>query len=444
MATQRLRGVHSTLGSKAPAHLMSRTNITLYGFQAIDGITIADTDPNLRIVVSGQTDATENGVYKMAHNNWTREPDCDGSTDWTQGTMIYITDGGLYGNTLWWFTFSPAVIPGTSVSPGVPFQPGTTTVGTIRWPDGHIPGGPMQFGIIAGGYIQGGARTQVTERYTYDTNTSVSGGNLNTAKYQMAAAGNDVYGVHAGGSTSVATVKTSSVYTYSLDTFAAGSDLGFARDRLSATSTYTVAYFFGGSGAATVGVKTDKYTLATSAVVAGTVLGLERYALAAGGNATTAIVGGGFTSGAAVPSATSVAYTDKYTYATDVVVQGGNLNVTRYQHTAVNDQNYVVFVGGRVAGSVNTGGSMTAYQFSTDTAQAGVGLGTGGGPGTTREDLAGCGNGTTGIVTNGLTSASADTAVLERCTMATQVFSAGITLGTERYYSSASSYIGSS
>lgn len=438
MATQRLRGVHSTLGSKAPAHLMSRTNLTLYGFQAVDGITLAPTDPNLRIVVAGQTDATENGVYKMAANKWLREPDCDGSTDWTQGTMIYITDGGLYGNTLWWFSFSPAIIPSTSVSPGVPFQPGVTTVGTVRWPDGHVPGGPMQFGIITGGFIQGGARTQTTEKYTYDTNTSAVGGNLNTAKYQMGGTGNDVYGIHAGGSSSTATVKTSSVYTYTLDTFAAGTDLGFARYNLAATSTYTVSYFFGGVGAATAGTKVDKYTLVTNTVAGGTALGLERGTLAAGGNASVAVVGGGFTSAAAVPSSTSVAYTDKYTYSTDVIVQGTNLNVIRYQHAGIGDQTFAIFVGGRVSGSVTTGGTGSSYTFATDVTLPSAALTL------PRENLTACSNGTIGIAANGLTSGSLDSAVLERYSYATQVFSAGSALSTERYSSSASSYIGSS
>lgn len=437
MATQRLRGVHSGLGGKAPAHLMSRTNLTLYGFQAVDGITLATTDPNLRIVVAGQTDATENGVYKMASNKWVREPDCDGSADWTQGTMIYITDGGLYGNTLWWFTFTP------TVTPSAPFVPGTTTVGTVRWPDGHIPGGPMQFGIITGGFIQGGARTQVTEKYTYDTNTSVSGGNLNTAKYQMGAAGNDIYGVHAGGSTSVATVKTSSVYTYSLDTFAAGTDLGFARYNLAGSSTYTVAYFFGGAGAAGVGTKVDKYTLATNAVASGTALGLERSALAAAGNTSVTVIGGGFTSAAAAPSSTSVTYTDLYTHATDVVVQGGNLDVIRYQHTAVNNQSLAIFIGGRVSGSVTTGGQTSIYNFTTNVTAPGVASGVNLllSP---RENLASCGDGTVGAVANGLTSGALDTALLTRVTLATQIFATGVTLGTERYSSSASSYIGSS
>ena len=65
-------GWRSTLAFKAPCRCGSTSNITLSGFQTIDGVTPVATDTNLRILVMGQTDATTNGIYVMQASLWLR------------------------------------------------------------------------------------------------------------------------------------------------------------------------------------------------------------------------------------------------------------------------------------------------------------------------------------------------------------------------------------
>lgn len=63
------------------------------GFQTIDGVTLATSDANLRVLVKNQTDQTDNGVYDAQSGNWTRAVDFDGNGDFVNGTRIYVNDG---------------------------------------------------------------------------------------------------------------------------------------------------------------------------------------------------------------------------------------------------------------------------------------------------------------------------------------------------------------
>lgn len=81
--TARLGGARSTLAYKAPCRVGSVSNISLTGTQTIDGVAVVAED---RVLVMGQTDQTENGVYTVKATAWQRARDFDGTGDVVTGT----------------------------------------------------------------------------------------------------------------------------------------------------------------------------------------------------------------------------------------------------------------------------------------------------------------------------------------------------------------------
>lgn len=116
----RFTGLHSTLGIKAPARVATTANITLSGFQTIDGVTLAATDDNLCVLVKDQTTLTDNGLWIAASGAWTRRADFDGNTDIVKGTQVYVA-GGTVGSGEYVVTTADPIVIGTSNIVIVPF-----------------------------------------------------------------------------------------------------------------------------------------------------------------------------------------------------------------------------------------------------------------------------------------------------------------------------------
>lgn len=91
-------GVTGELGIKAPARVASLTNITLEAEQTINGIAVVANDI---VLVTGQTDTTENGVYIASTSAWTRAVWFDDTLDAVSGTLVLTVEGTSYSNTLW-------------------------------------------------------------------------------------------------------------------------------------------------------------------------------------------------------------------------------------------------------------------------------------------------------------------------------------------------------
>jgi hypothetical protein len=108
----RRQGVYQQAAIKLPCRVATVTNITLEGLQTIDGVTLVADD---RVLVTGQTDTTENGIYAADTGEWQRAEDFDGPRDVVQGTIIVITSGTLYGESVWRVTTaSPS--PGSAMA----------------------------------------------------------------------------------------------------------------------------------------------------------------------------------------------------------------------------------------------------------------------------------------------------------------------------------------
>lgn len=107
----RLNGINSGLGRKAPCRLATTGNITLSGLQAVDGEVTAEGD---RVLVRAQTDQTKNGVYNASSGVWQRAKDFDGNRDIVSGTGLFIVEGETYGGSEFYVTSSSPIMIGTS------------------------------------------------------------------------------------------------------------------------------------------------------------------------------------------------------------------------------------------------------------------------------------------------------------------------------------------
>ena len=86
-ATDRLNGVFSSLAVKAPCVAVAIANITLSGEQTVNGVAVTAGD---RVLVTAQTDTTENGIYTVSTSAWSRAADFDGNRDIVKGTLVSV------------------------------------------------------------------------------------------------------------------------------------------------------------------------------------------------------------------------------------------------------------------------------------------------------------------------------------------------------------------
>lgn len=89
----KFRGLVGNLGMKAPAKVGVVANITLSGLQTLDDVALTEND---RVLVMGQDDPIENGLYNATSGPWVRTVDFDSERDVVKGTVIRVTDGTEY------------------------------------------------------------------------------------------------------------------------------------------------------------------------------------------------------------------------------------------------------------------------------------------------------------------------------------------------------------
>lgn len=107
--TDRLDGLASATAIKGPCKAASTSNITLSGAQTIDGVSIAAND---RVLVTGQSDGTENGVYVASSGAWRRSKDFSSNNDIRTGTQVRVNSGSNAG--IWVLTTADPVVIDTS------------------------------------------------------------------------------------------------------------------------------------------------------------------------------------------------------------------------------------------------------------------------------------------------------------------------------------------
>ena len=98
------------LAMTAPCVAVSTTNITLSGEQTIGSVSVVEND---RVLVAGQTDPVENGIYDVSTGAWIRSDDFDGNRDAVNGTLATVADASGT-STFYRLVASGSVAIGTS------------------------------------------------------------------------------------------------------------------------------------------------------------------------------------------------------------------------------------------------------------------------------------------------------------------------------------------
>lgn len=109
-ASDRIAGRRSTLSFKEQCRVATTANITLSGYQTIDGVTLAARDTNLRVLVKNQTDSSENGIWVARATAWVRATDFDNNDDVRSGTQVYVVGGSAGTGTYYVSSADPIYI----------------------------------------------------------------------------------------------------------------------------------------------------------------------------------------------------------------------------------------------------------------------------------------------------------------------------------------------
>ncbi len=110
--TDRRLGLTGGTAIKAPCVCATTGNITLFGAQTIDGVSVGNNGE--RVLVWQQTDTTANGIYVSDTGAWTRDLDADGNNDLRKGTLVRVNSGNSYSATLFSLASTDPITMGTS------------------------------------------------------------------------------------------------------------------------------------------------------------------------------------------------------------------------------------------------------------------------------------------------------------------------------------------
>lgn len=115
--TDRRLGLVGNTAFKAPVTAVATGNITQSGQQAVDGVAVLASNsagvPD-RVLCTGMTDATKNGIWDVSTAAWTRSKDANGNYDLAQGSTVLVNQGSLNAGTYWKVTTSGAITVGTT------------------------------------------------------------------------------------------------------------------------------------------------------------------------------------------------------------------------------------------------------------------------------------------------------------------------------------------
>ena len=109
----------SNLDFKQAARVVTVTNVTLTGGapSVVDGVFL---NTNNRVLVTGQTDRRENGIYRVqilgtgADGTWVRTTDADVTGEVLPGMVIMVTEGMIYADRPWKLTTNGAIVIGVT------------------------------------------------------------------------------------------------------------------------------------------------------------------------------------------------------------------------------------------------------------------------------------------------------------------------------------------
>jgi phage-related tail fiber protein len=99
---------------KDSVRVATRSNIGITGtVTIIDGISLTDKD---RVLLLGQSDASQNGIYVWASstNKLTRAEDADSIFELSAGNKVYVEEGNSFSQSTWTLITQGVITPGTT------------------------------------------------------------------------------------------------------------------------------------------------------------------------------------------------------------------------------------------------------------------------------------------------------------------------------------------
>ena len=141
------------------ARVVATANQTLSGNPTLDGVTLVTGD---RVLLTGQTTASENGLWVTAAGAWSRPGDADAGTDFQSGQVVFVREGTAGGDGAWVLSTDGTITPGTtSLSYKRIGRAGQATAGTY----GSATQIPV-FTLAADGTISSVTNTSLQEAQT--------------------------------------------------------------------------------------------------------------------------------------------------------------------------------------------------------------------------------------------------------------------------------------
>jgi len=180
------------LDLKDSVETVADTNVTLSGEQTINGVITSAS----RVGVTGQSDATENGIYTTGAGAWVRTADADDNDDITQGLSFFVASGDKAGFQYVLTTADPITVGST----GLTFSEvrklgfGTTAGTAAEGNDSRIPTQDEKDALV-GTSTPNGANPFVNQADFANTQSDVSNlqSDISTAQSDISTLQSDVY-----------------------------------------------------------------------------------------------------------------------------------------------------------------------------------------------------------------------------------------------------------
>ena len=212
MALTRIRAQQiSNIDYKQSVRVVTTTNITLAGGapNTVDGVSLVI---NNRILVTGQTTGSQNGLYYVttvgtgSNGTWTRSSDADATGEIDAGMIVMVTEGTVYADTQWKLTTNdPITIGSTALTFVQNYLANSISAGTSNVTVGSSANVTISSAGTANVFTVSSTGTVVSG--TESVTGNITGGNIRTAGLVSATGsitGSSVVGgVITGTSTSV-------------------------------------------------------------------------------------------------------------------------------------------------------------------------------------------------------------------------------------------------
>lgn len=120
MGLTRLRAEQiSDIDYKQAVRVITVANVTLSGGAPtpVDGVNLSAGD---RVLVTGQSTASQNGIYQVqtvgsgSNGTWIRSTDTNATGELEAGTIVMVTEGTVYADTQWKLTTNNPIVIGTT------------------------------------------------------------------------------------------------------------------------------------------------------------------------------------------------------------------------------------------------------------------------------------------------------------------------------------------